>query len=233
MAQLHVSPPAESAAPDKGSRVTVVERVYFGIIALAALFVSYGGFLFPKELDKSFTWAVLPPLHARFVGALYLFGGIYMIGCTVARHRSQITPGPPAVIIFTTLLLAVTLLNLEAFDFDLVPVWVWTVSYIVYPFLGLLLIAWTYRRPRIEPPGAALPRWVPTFLLVEAGIFGVAGLLLLFAREVMVDAWPWPISNGLAQFYGGPFLAIAYCCWRYSTRRTWTEIMPIAPAMLA
>ena len=34
--------------------------------------------------------------------------------CTVARLRSQITPGPPAVIIFTALLLIVTLLNLEA-----------------------------------------------------------------------------------------------------------------------
>ena len=33
--------------------------------------------------------------------------------------------------LFTGLLLTLTLLNLKAFGFDLAPVWVWTVSYIV------------------------------------------------------------------------------------------------------
>ena len=48
----------------------------------------------------------------------------------------------------------------------------------------------------------------------------------------MADVWPWPISDGLAQFYGGPFLAYAFCSWQYSSRRSFAELATIAPAML-
>ena len=67
--------------------------------------------------------------------------------------------------------------------------------------------------------------------MVQAGVFALLGVLLLVARDAMVDVWPWPITAGLAQFYGGPFLAYAFCSWRYSRRRTWAELAAIVPAM--
>ena len=203
------------------------------MICAAALFVAYLGLFVPERLDRSFTWAELPPLHAKFVGALYLFGGVYMLGCIVARRWSQVSPALPAIGIFTSLLLLVTLLNLEAFDFDLGPVWVWTLSYIVYPAIAFAL-AWT-ARGRVAPAagGPPLAPWARTFFRLQALVFAVVGLLLLVARGAMADVWPWPISDGLAQFYGGPFIAYAYCSWRYSERRSWAEVAAIAPAMLA
>jgi hypothetical protein len=214
------------------SEISIVERLLFAVICVAALFVSYLGFFHPERMDESFTWALLPPLHARFVGVLYLFGGVFMVGCLFARHHSQISPALPAIGIFTTLLLVVTLLNPDAFDYDLTPVRVWTGSYIVYPTLAFIL-AWMYRNRDVPVEGVALDGWARTFLQVQAVVFGLLGLGLLTLREVMVDAWPWPISNGLAQFYGGPFIAYAYCSWAYSRRRTWVEIAPVVPAMLA
>src|SRR3954466_8179791 len=86
-------------------------RIFYGVIALAAFFVAYVGITAPKRLDESFTWAILPPLHARFVGVLYLFGAVYMIGCMLARRWSQVSPALPAIGLFTSLLLVVTLLN--------------------------------------------------------------------------------------------------------------------------
>ena len=213
--------------------ITLVDRLFFGIIAVAALFVAYLGFFEPARMDASFTWALLPPLHARFVGALYLFGGVYLGGCLLARYRSQVEPAPAAVVIFTTLLLLITLLNPKAFDYDLVPPWVWTLSYVVYPLWGIALI-WAGRsRERTTAPGAVMPGWAPTFLVVQAVLFGVTGLALLVAPGVMVDLWPWPITKGLAQFYGGPFLAYAYCSWAYSRKKTWTEVATIVPGMFA
>lgn len=214
------------------SEISAPRRVFFGVICIAAMFVAYLGLFVPERLDRSFTWAVLPPLHARFVGVLYLFGGVYMIGCILARRWSQVSPALPAIGIFTSLLLLVTLLNLDAFDYDLTPVWVWTLSYIVYPAIAFTL-AWTARNRRApEVPGPDLAPWAVGFLRVQAGVFAILGVLLLVARDAMVDVWPWPIDVGLAQFYGGPFLAYAYCSWRYSTRRTWAELAAIAPAML-
>jgi hypothetical protein len=214
------------------AEISVPRRIFFGVICVAAMFVAYLGLFAPERLDRSFTWVVLPPLHARFVGVLYLFGGVYMIGCIVARRWSQVSPALPAIGIFTSLLLLVTLLNLEAFDYDLGPVWVWTLSYIIYPTIAFAL-AWT-ARGRVLPAvkGPAMAPWARGFLIGQAIVFAVLGLLLLVARDAMVDVWPWPISAGLAQFYGGPFIAYAFCSWRYSQRRTWAEVAAIAPAML-
>jgi hypothetical protein len=214
------------------SEVPVAVRCFYGVIALAAAFVAYLGLAAPERLDESFTWAVLPPLHARFVGVLYLFGAVYMVGCIVARRWSQVSPALPAIGLFTSLLLLVTLLNPEAFDYDLTPVWVWTLSYVVYPAIAFAT-AWALRHRRAAAVGGPpLPRWAGTFLTVQAAAFAVLGILLLVARDVAVDIWPWKISAGLAQFYGGPFLAYAYCSWRYSRRRRWAELAAIAPAML-
>jgi hypothetical protein len=211
--------------------ISIPERVFLAVVCANAVFVAYLGILVPERMDRSFTWALVPPLHARFVGVSYLFGGVYLIACLLARHRSQVSPAFAAIGIFTGGLLLVTLLNLEAFDFDLVPVWVWTVSYVVYPVLGFGF-AWASRNRDVPVEGPPLEPWARAFLQVQAAVFAVAGVGLLVVRETMVDLWPWPISNGLAQFYGGPFLAYAYVSWAYSRRRAWVEIAPVVPAML-
>jgi hypothetical protein len=172
-------------------------------------------------------------LHARFVGALYLFGGVYLLACATARYLVQVRPAPLAVVLFTSLLLLVTLLNPEAFDYDLVPPRVWTGSYVVYPLLGLLVIAGMRRRRGAQPAAPSPPSWARQVLVAQAVVFGVAGVALLVSRETMVDLWPWPISAGLAQFYGAPFVAYAWCSWMYSRSRTWTEAATFIPAMLA
>ena len=139
------------------SELTWWERLYFAVITLAALFVAWLGFFKPARMDESFTWVQLPPLHARFVGALYLFGGVYLLACTVARYLAQVRPAPPAIVLFTALLLLVTLMNPEAFDYDLGPVQVWTGSYVVYPLLGLVVLALMRRRPGAVPPEPRIP----------------------------------------------------------------------------
>ena len=237
MAEVSRMLPGTSSGPGALDRaepreVPVAVRVFFGVIALAALLVAYLGIASPAHLDRSFTWVVLPPLHARFVGVLYLFGAVYMVGCIIAPRWSQVSPAPVAIGLFTSLLLLVTLLNLDAFDFDLGPVWAWTLSYVVYPMIAFG-IAWALRhREAAAVGGPAIPRWATTFLITQAAVFAALGILLLVARDVGVDIWPWKISAGLAQFYGGPFLAYAYCSWRYARRTQWAALAAIAPAML-
>ncbi len=217
--------------------IRVVERLYLGTITLAALFVAYLGFLAPKRMDESFTWAALPPLHARFVASLYLFGGVYLGACTLARRRAANGPVYGGITAFTGLLLLVTLLNLNAFDFDLAPVWVWTVSYIVYPIVAIVLTISVWRRGGFSEPenpsDRTIPRWGRAALQCLAAGSAIVGLLLLVDRELMVRVWPWKVSNGLAQFYAAPILAIAFCAWRYSRRNRWASLQAFAPALLA
>jgi hypothetical protein len=223
---------AVAAEPTAASEIPAGVRFFYGVIALAALFVAYLGITKPAKLDESFTWAILPPLHAKFVGVLYLFGGVYMVGCIAAHRWRQVSPALPAIGLFTSLLLVVTLLNPDAFDYDLTPVWVWTMSYVVYPAIAFTLAFLLRNHPAPEASGPELPLWASRALLVQAAAFAALGLVCLVARETAVDIWPWPIDKGLAQFYGGPFIAIAFTSWAYSRRTRWAEVAAIAPALL-
>ena len=64
------------------------ERVYFAAVGLLALWVGVWGFLIPGQVDKALPFLV-PPLHARFLGAMYLSG----LAVHGRRHPGP-APGP-------------------------------------------------------------------------------------------------------------------------------------------
>jgi len=61
------------------SPITQGQKVFFAVICAAALLVAVLGLFNPVYLASIFTWLVLPPLHARFGGA------VFMAGCLVAK----------------------------------------------------------------------------------------------------------------------------------------------------
>jgi hypothetical protein len=126
-----------------------------------------------------------------------------------------------------------TFLNLKAFDFGKAPAWVWTAAYVLFPVSSIAL-AWLARSDAAAPPSAGPPLSGRTrsLLLTQAAAFGVAGALLLFARAVMVDAWPWKVTKVLAQSYACAFLAYAWCSLRYAFRNRSADLWVFLPAML-
>ena len=209
----------------------MLHRVFALIIALAAVFVAWLGLFEPERMDRAFTWAALPPLHANFVGALYLFGAVLVAGSGIVTHRSQWGPVIGGIAIFTTSMLVLTVLNTEAFDWDLGPVQGWVISYVVYPPIAWALALWVSRRPMTSAGGVPVSRWMTVTLMAVAVVFGALGVALLVARSAMADAWPWPVSDGVAQFYGGPFLSIAWVAFWYSRRRYLSDLIVYAPAL--
>lgn len=209
-----------------------VHRVFAAIITLAALFVAWLGFAEPERMDRAFTWASLPPLHAAFVGSLYLFGAVLVGGSAIASHRAQWGGVIVAVAIFTSSMLLLTVLNTEAFDWALGPVKGWIISYAVYPPIAWTLAVWVARRPMSTAGGKRLGATVKRVLQAMAFAFAFFGVALLVFRGAMADAWPWKVSDGVAQFYGGPFLAIAWAAAWYSRRRYRSDLVVYAPAIV-
>jgi hypothetical protein len=207
------------------------ERVFHGVITVAALFVALLGYLDPATMDRAFTWAELPPLHARFVGTLYLFGAVFLAVATFARRARPVRPAMGGIAVFTGVLLLVTLRNPQAFDYALVPVWVWTASYVVYPVVAVAFLL--ARRGRPVPPadGPAVPGWVRGVLVAHAVVFGVVGVLMFVVPDAVVGAWPWPVTSGVVQAYSSPFLTVAFCAGAYAHRSTWPEVWPVLPAL--
>ena len=82
------------------TRVTAGERVYFAAVGLLAFWVGLWCFFVPKEADKVLPFAV-PPLHARFLGAMYLSGLAFMVGAIVSRAWAEVRVVPAMAAIWT------------------------------------------------------------------------------------------------------------------------------------
>ena len=140
--------------------ITRGQRIFFAVICAAALLVAILGLFNPAYLASIFTWLELPPLHARFVGAIYAFGAVFMAGCLAARYQAEVCWGVQLIGIWTGMLFIISLLNLNAFDFSLLPVQIWFASYIIYPVISLWM---TIQQPHLmkdgDLPGPNLASW--------------------------------------------------------------------------
>ena len=175
-------------------------RAYFALVGLFALWVGAWGYFVPAEVVRALPWPV-PPLHARFIAAMYFAGLLAMLLSLAARTLAEVRIPIALAAIWTGMLLLVSMLHLDAFDFAKPQVWFWMGAYAVFPLWG----AWLYfgrgagatatRRP-VDPALAAIG--------VVCLLLG-AGLLALPAR--MIAAWPWKLPPLLASIYAGPFVA--------------------------
>lgn len=214
--------------------ITKGQRLFYGVIFASALLVALLGLFAPNYLASIFTWMVLPPLHARFVGAIYLFGAVFMVGCLAARTQAQVRWAVPLIGIWTGMMFIISLLNLNAFDFNLLPVWIWFISYITYPILSIWM---TVRQSRLQQrdvlPGPSLPAWAKSFLLTQGFIIIGLAVLLFFAPNFMSTIWPWKVNPVLAQMYAGPLLSYGLGSLLFSLQKKWLGIGAIVPGMVA
>ena len=216
------------------SHITKGQRLCYGVICAAALLVAVLGFFAPKDLASAFTWMVLPPLHARFVGAIYLFGAVAMLGCLAARTQAEARWMVQMIGVWTGMLFIISILNLEAFDFRLLPVWIWFASYIIYPLIAIWM---TWRGPKLQKgdplPGPSLPAWSKAFLRIQGIVVSVLAILLFFFPNFMATIWPWKVTEVLAQMYAGPLLSYGLTSLLFSRQDKWLGIGAIVPGMFA
>src|SRR5204863_6272606 len=142
------------------------------------------------------------PLHARFLGSMYLSGATFMAGCILASRWDEVRVVLPGIAIWTGMLFVVSLFYLDQFDFTRNQAWVWFAAYLVYPLIAIWL-AWRHRGDAWAASfaGPGLPRWVRIYLLAQGLVMTALALALLLAPGLMVPVWPWKITPLLAQIY--------------------------------
>jgi hypothetical protein len=215
------------------SPITQGQKVFFGVICAAALLVAILGLFNPAYLATIFTWLVLPPLHARFVGAIYLFGAVFMAGCLFAKQQAEVRWGVQMIGIWTGMLFLISMRNLGAFDLGLLPVQIWFASYIIYPIIAIIM---TIRQPSMTHsaslPGPELARWAKNFLLAQGVLVSLLSIALFFAPEPMSTLWPWKVTPVLAQMYAGPLLSYGLGSFLFAKQAQALGVRAIVPAML-
>ena len=208
--------------------ITRGQRIYFGAVGLLALWVGIWGYFIPEQVDKAIPWLV-PPLHARFLGAMYLSGTTFMIGGILSQYYAEVKVMVRVILIWTGMLFVVSLFYLGEFDYSRTQVWIWFGAYIIYPLIALWLM-WQDRALHDRLTGSEVPAWVQRYLLGQGILVTALALVLLLAPEFMSSVWPWKITRLLAQIYSAPFLAYGLSSLMISRLRTWAEIRVVVTA---
>ena len=206
-------------------------KIYFFAVGFLALWVGFFGFFLPAHVDWALPWLV-PPLHARFLGSMYLSGATFMILCLFATRWDEVRVVLPMIAIWTGMLFLISLFYLGEFHFAKPQPWIWFGAYLAYPLIALWL-AWQYRNVDTVPMGADLPGWVRFYLLVQGIVATLLGLFLLLAPNFMMSVWPWKITQLLAQLYSAPFLSYGIGSLLLTRRRTWAEVrIPVTATLV-
>lgn len=189
-------PPADQVAP----AAPALRR----LLALAALLVFLAGvqlFVFTLRTERYFAWTIDPPMTAVFLGASYWSA----VGLELAGARSRTWAGAriavPAVFVFTTLTLVITIAHRDRFHFGAeheastrAVTWAWLAIYAVVPVLMVLAVLTQRRVSTAVPPRRGLPAWVKVVLVVQAAVLLALGSALLVDPGWADAAWPWPLS---------------------------------------
>jgi hypothetical protein len=217
-------------ATPTGPKVTVPQKIFFGwVLALATMVGTWGMFI-PAQVDTALPFLV-PPLHARFLGAMYLSGATFMLLCIIAHAWAEVRVVVPMISIWTGMLGLVSLFHLEAFDWSRIQVWVWFLAYIGYPLIAAW-IAWQQRAQKEHAAGPPLSTALRSYLYLQGGIVTLLALSLLVAPTVMTTLWPWKITPILAHIYSAPFLSYGLGSLYAVRQQTWLEIRIVVYATL-
>jgi hypothetical protein len=215
----------------RAGRIGAAEKAYFAAVGALALWVGLWGYFNPTRVDKAIPFLV-PPLHARLLGAMYLSGLALMVGCLLARRWTQVSIVPLMTAVWTGGLLVVSLFHLEEFDFARTQPWVWFAAYIVYPLIAIWLTVRHRLLARAGPEPSDLPGWARRYLVAQGGVLVVLAAALLLVPSVMVDVWPWTITPLLAQIYSAPFLSYGIGSLLLGRRGTWAQVRVAASGIL-
>lgn len=177
-------------------------RAYLLIAMVQGMLVmGTSGLFFPADI---FIPIEVSPLNARFIGGLYMAGGIGVLLSALARSVDETRIFVIGFGLIATIATIVTFAYWDEFTAEGIP-WIWTLTYILDAAIALVLFVmlglWRFIRPgrhRLTPLFAA-----------QAVVMGLAGLVLLFAPRTAIEHWPWGMTVILSRLYGTFFLTFA------------------------
>src|SRR3954453_4884452 len=159
-------------------------RAFLIFAAIQGFGIGLTGLFVPPEMQIPLR---ISPLNTRFVAALYVAGGVGVLwGAFRARSKAEARLFVLAFGLATGMILVVTLLHWTDFMGDPLPHRpVWIFVYVADSLLALLIVPLAGLWPPRFVPTADAPLPLTLLLRVEAAVFGVLGLALLFLPDQM------------------------------------------------
>ena len=186
--------------------LTIVE---FFVLA----FAGFGLFFLAGPMSRAWPWA-MTPFNTRFIGAVYLAS---LVAATLILLLDRWIPTRITLwqlFSFTAIVFAISVVEVDRFDFDRPSSWAWYPLYLLLP-VNTAYHLWRYRAVPMPPAVPIGSRW--TFVLRGGGVvFGLYSLGLLALPGTFAAFWPWPVDDFHGRMYTAPFVAVAIGLWLIS-----------------
>jgi hypothetical protein len=184
----------------------VVLVVFLALAGLAFILL----YLRSGHTDREFAWTIRPTITAAFLGGGYGAGCVLVAASLRRRPWAQVRVGVGIVLLFSAMILGMTLLHLERFHFGAVnggiarfAAWVFVAVYVFVPTVGTWLLVREQRLTGPQPPGGmALPGWFKVAAAAQGGLMVAVGAALFVAPWVVAPVWPWALTSLTAQAVG-------------------------------
>ena len=204
--------------------------------AVLVLLAGFQLFVFTGRTATFFAWTIVNPLAAAFLGAGYWAS--VSIEARAGRQRlwANARIAVPAVLVFTVLTLATTLMHLGQFHFGgqfaagtRIVTWAWLAIYVLVPVLMLIILAVQARTPGTDPPRSApLPAWIYAVLAAQAVVLLGFGVALFAVPGSAAPLWPWKLTPLVAQATGAWLISLGVAAAQALLERDARRLRPAA-----
>ncbi|HLY28673.1 MAG TPA: hypothetical protein VKQ72_20175, partial [Aggregatilineales bacterium] len=155
------------------------------------------------------------PFNAAFLGATYIASFAATLTLVLLSKWSVARMILRMLLVFTLVVLIVSVFNLSQFHFDRWASWAWFALYILLP-LNAAYHLWLYRK---LPPAQSVgtPQLWRAYLMAQGIVLGLYALALFMVPDLFIAFWPWPVDVFHAQMYS----AIGFTAAIASFSLTW------------
>jgi hypothetical protein len=189
----------------RDDRILPETRLVAGLVIVVLLLAFTILYVFPTHTGTNFAWAVAPPLTPMLIGAGYMAGAYFFLRVLTGKAWHRVALGYLPITAFTIIMLAATVLHWDRFRHGSFEFYLWTVIYIVTPFL-VPLLWWRNRQTDTGKPEELdyiLNRSV-RLTLAAIAIGGAVFSLFLFARpDWAIAVAPWKLTALTARVGSG------------------------------
>jgi hypothetical protein len=204
------------------------------ILYLAGALVFISGFQLFVLSDftaQYFAWTVKPSLTAATLGAAYWASCVLEFAAARKRIWAHARIAVPAVLLFTSLTLVVTILHADRFHLaDSDPIsrnaaWAWLIIYVwVPPLLGGIWLLQARVTGTIPARGKPLHRAFAACLALMAIVLIPIGLGMLIAPQSVIPVWPWVLTPLTARAIGAWAFALGFAMIHALWENDWERV---------
>jgi hypothetical protein len=192
------------------------------ILVAAACLVFLAGLqltVFPLRTADWFAWTIDVPMTAVFLGAAYWSSAVLEVAGARSPGWGRARLTVWAVLVFTTLTLAVTLVHLDKFHLGgdqpasaRLVTWGWLAIYAGVPvaMLAAILLQTRTRAPAQPSSRRPLTAGLRLLLTVLGAVLLVSGTALLVVPASVSGAWPWPLTDLTARAIGAWLVGLGW-----------------------